>query len=292
MSASPIAARPDAEGSSWSRWPSWSPPGSAPCRWSCRPMPWHPRTSPTACCPPVTAGPRAVRAPPAAPRSTAPCRPPSTPPPRATPSSTGPLRHRPVPAVLPPPLRRRRLRLRLRQRHRRLRPRQHHPARPGRRGRRTGRIPRRAAHGPRRRNRSEPAPAGPGPGRGPHRPRLPGRHRRLEPDGLMGGTVRTRTGRTRTSERTIERTATLRHLPDNAPVAPRGRTEAMTEDEAAADVHAFFERHHARTWPPSWTYGPRWTRCRSANAPAWYCGTPSTSRRRTPRRRSGYRWVR
>lgn len=58
--------------------------------------------------------------------------------------------------------------------------------------------------------------------------------------------MRTRPGRTEVSERTLERTATLRHLPEIAPVAPRGRTEAMTEDEAAAaDFHAFFERHHA-----------------------------------------------
>lgn len=32
--------------------------------------------------------------------------------------------------------------------------------------------------------------------------------------------------------------------------------------------------------------------CRSASAPAWYCGTPSTSRSGTPRWCSGSRWVR
>lgn len=61
----------------------------------------------------------------------------------------------------------------------------------------------------------------------------------------MGVTVWTRPGRTEVPERMLEQTATLRPLPENAPAAPRGRTEAMAEDEAAAEFHAFFERHHA-----------------------------------------------
>lgn len=61
----------------------------------------------------------------------------------------------------------------------------------------------------------------------------------------MGTTTPTRPRRAEPAERPSNRLPRSRTCPGTAHIAPRGRTEAMTTDEASDDFHDFFERHHA-----------------------------------------------
>lgn len=61
----------------------------------------------------------------------------------------------------------------------------------------------------------------------------------------MGTTTQNRSRPAGAVERPMNGLPRPRSRPGTPHIAPRGRNEAMTTDEASADFHDFFERHHA-----------------------------------------------